>query len=452
MRFSDLPGRRVAVWGFGREGRAVADRCHALGVDVVVALPDSPGPDADGEPTAYPLLHGAEGLAALRGADVVVKSPGIPVASDTYRSLVDAGVAITSLMDLWLSEHAHRAIAVTGTKGKSTTASAIAHVLTALGQDTTLLGNIGRNVLEDTGGADDVAVVEVSSYQAQSLSVSPRVAVVTSLFPEHVPWHGSVEAYFDDKLRLVDHDPEAVVLPEADTRLVGLVREHVGPATRLVLSGPATVHADESGAVVWPGVGSVPAGDLRLRGRHNAANLALALLAVEAWGLLPDNATRARALDALRSFAPLEHRMEVLPSSDGRTWVDDSLATAPEAVVAALRAWPDEGLALIVGGAERDLDLRPLVDGLLARGPATSLLLTGPTGARLERDFGPELAGRDGLDVRLFERFADAVGWALSPENPHATVLFSPGAPSFDEFTDYVARSEALRRQVAPTP
>ena len=400
----------------------------------------------DGQPP-LDLAYGDRAVAVLRAADVVVKSPGVPVSSDLYRALLDGGCRFTSLMDLWLTENAHRTIGVTGTKGKSTTASAIGHVLEALGHTGTVLGNIGRNVLEESGSVAGVVVVEISSYQAQSLSVSPRVAVVTSLFPEHVPWHGSVERYFADKLRLVQHAPEDVVAPAADERLVAMIRDRIGPVTTLHLTGPDTVHADETGAVVWPGVGALAAADLPLRGRHNAGNLALALLAVEAYGLLTTVDDRARALESLRTFRPLAHRMEPIPSSDGRTWIDDSLATAPEAVVAALDACGNEDVALIVGGADRGLDMTPLVEHLRTRLRPTPVLLIGPTGERLARELGPDLAPHD---VRAFPRLADAVAWAMSDRNPAATVLFSPGAPSFDEFADYEARSRALRALVAP--
>ena len=429
MRFSDLTGRRVVIWGHGTEGSAVAERCRELGIDHVVALPD----ESDA------------GATALRGADVVVKSPGVPVTAPLYVELVAAGMAFTSLTDLWLSEHASTTIGVTGSKGKSTTASAIGHVLGATGRPADVLGNIGRHVLERSDD-DRVAVLEVSSYQAQSISVSPRVAVVTSLFPEHLPWHGSVERYYADKLRMVEFAPEHVVVPGDDERVLGLVRERLDPTTQLHATAPETLYADPRGSIVWPGVGDLAAVDLRVRGAHNARNLALALLAADVWSAGSSD-QRTDMLASLRTFAALEHRMEQIPSSDGRTWIDDGLATAPEAVVAALQAWAEDDVALIFGGADRGLDLAPLAAYLTTRPRAVDLLLIGPAGARFAAEHGDAVAPHR---CRTFGTLAEAVGWATSDANPGRVVLMSPGAPSFDEFPDYRARSAALRSMVAP--
>ena len=139
--------------------------------------------------------------------------------------------------------------------------------------------------------------------------------------------------------------------------------------------------------------------------------------------------------------------MEQIPSSDGRTWIDDGLATAPEAVVAALQAWAEDDVALIFGGADRGLDLAPLAAYLTTRPRPVDLLLIGPAGARFAAEHGDAVAPHR---CRTFGTLAEAVGWATSDANPARVVLMSPGAPSFDEFPDYRARSAALRSMVAP--
>lgn len=421
MRFSELTGRRVAVWGLGLEGRAAVDALRGRGVEPAIAESDA---DAD----------------VLRGAEVIVKSPGVPVSSPLYAELAAAGVSFTSNTDLWLSENADRAIGVTGTKGKSTTSSAIAHLLPAAGHPAAIAGNIGESLLD--APSSGTVVVEVSSYQAQSITVSPRIAVVTSLFPEHLPWHGSEEAYFRDKLNLVAAGASAVVAPGADTRLVARIREVLPTGAALHLTGPETVYADEAG-LHWPGVGSVAAAELPLLGVHNAGNLALAVLAAS---VADPSLDPARLLAAVRTFRPLAHRMETVPSKDGRRWIDDSLATAPEAVIAALEVFPDEPVALILGGADRGLDLSPLATYLQARHAPVHLLLIGAAGAR----FGAEHAAGLPHPVIDFPRMADAVAWGLSTGNPAGVVLLSPGAPSFDEYANYADRARHLRELVAP--
>lgn len=419
MRFSELEGEKVAIWGFGLEGKAVAAELDRRDIAYVV-VPNDTVPAA---------------MEELGAATVVVKSPGIPRTSSLYRHLDDGTRAITSLSDLWLSDNAHRTIGVTGTKGKSTTSALIHHLLVHLGQESVLLGNIGVSLMEDPGTG--TAVVELSSYQAQSLTVSPRIAVVTSLFPEHLPWHGSVEAYYADKLHLLDFTPERVVWPGDDELLSELIAQHVSGSQLCPVTGDGP-HV-ELDAIVWPGIGSIDGSELALAGAHNLRNAAVALQTVFATGLLDDPVTALTALDGLRTFEPLPHRFEPVASSDDREWIDDGLATTPESVVAALRALPTRQVAALVGGADRGLDYTVLLDFLAGR-PDVMLLLTGPVGERV----GAEAAIR-GLPHKWFESMRDAMAWARTDHNRSDVVLLSPGAPSFDEFVDYKDRSAAFR-------
>ncbi|GAC1385636.1 MAG: UDP-N-acetylmuramoyl-L-alanine--D-glutamate ligase [Marmoricola sp.] len=435
MRFSDLTGHHVAIWGFGREGQAAFRRCRELGVTPVVAEPDlSAAPD-------YEALIGDEAVHALLEAEIVIKSPGVPVTSPLYRQVQDQGTTVTSLTDLWLNDNAMRTIAVTGSKGKSTTSALIDHVLRGFGASSALLGNIGHQVLDEPEPPADIVVLEVSSYQAQSLTTSPRWAVVTSLFPEHLSWHGSEEAYYNDKLHLVDGGPEWV-LSAPDAPLVARLEQRLRATTELVIPGDHTIHV-EDGDVVWPGGFRIPAADLPLVGHHNAGNIALALqAAVRLLGLDPNRAAPALAT-ALRSFQPLAHRLETVPSDDGRRWIDDGLATAPAAVVGSLEALGADGIAVIVGGADRGLDFAPLVDFLAEHGEGIEVVLTGPAGHRIAEQLSTQtIAAR----WRVENSFAAAARWARSAANPASIVLLSPGAPSHDEYRDYVERSDAFRR------
>ncbi|WP_300682017.1 UDP-N-acetylmuramoyl-L-alanine--D-glutamate ligase [Nocardioides sp.] len=423
MDFSDLAGRRVVVWGYGREGRSVAAHLRDLGLGFTIAEPDRPS----GENPE--VLYADAGRAAVLGADVAIKSPGIPVTSALYREAAAVpGLRITSLTDLWMHENARRTIAVTGTKGKSTTASLIAHVLASAGRSVSLRGNIGTPVLEEPTPPSETVVMELSSYQAQSLTISPRILAVTVLFPEHLTWHGSEEAYYADKLNAAAHGPDAVVITGGDEGL----RTRVGAAAGdvpLLATGPDSVTVDDEGGLIWADGTRVRADAMPLLGRHQARNAALAALVCAQEGLDP-----ATIAAAITTFAPLEHRMQPVASTDGRTWIDDSLATAPEAVIATLEALPGRRVAAIIGGADRGLDFTRLT-AYLAANPRVRPLLIGPVGARIAAEVG----------ATPFATFAEATAWAHSAANPAEVVLLSPGAPSFDEFADYVARSTAFQ-------
>jgi len=438
VQFDDLAGRTVVIWGAGREGRAALDAVTARGIEAVVAVT---GAGAVPDDLAAVTVTGTAAEARLEAADVVIKSPGVPHTDPLFVRLRERGVSVTSLTDLWLADNHERVVAVTGTKGKSTTSALIHHLLDAVGVPSSLVGNGGTPVTTDDPGDAQIAVVEVSSYQAADLTVSPRIAVVTSLYPEHLPWHGGYEQYVADKLNLVAHDPDVVVVPD----LVGVPGTLVAERTRTRPLTPLDVGiAVSPSGLAWDQVGDLAAADLPLRGTHNLLNAALALTTVHAV-TDGDPAAAFVALNALRTFAPLAHRLEVVPSDDGRTWINDGLATAPESVVAALAAYRDERITLIAGGADRGLSFGPLTSYLAGReGGIVKVVAVGPAGVRLA-------AESDLSDLRVAADFATAMQWARDDTGETEIVLLSPGAPSFDEFASYEERAAAFRAAARAT-
>src|SRR5690606_27186640 len=157
----------------------------------------------------------------------------------------------------------------------------------AAGIRSSLRGNIGTSVLEESDPPAEVVVMELSSYQPQALTRSPRVVAVTSFFPEHLTRHGSVDAYYRDTLNAVPHAPQAVAVPAEAPEVVRRVRERLGPGTQLLLTDESDVHVDAAGDVVWPDGTRVAAADLPLPGRHHAGNIALALRLAGLHGVAP---------------------------------------------------------------------------------------------------------------------------------------------------------------------
>lgn len=427
----------MVVWGAGREGRAAHAELERRGVTSTFAITGDAGVQ---DHLLGPVAVGVHALERLLSADVVVKSPGVPRTSPEMVRLRALGTPVTSLMDLWLSENAERVLAVTGTKGKSTTSALVQHLLQRRGVVASLVGNGGTPVTTGDATNARVAVAEVSSYQAAELTVSPRIAVVTSLFPEHLPWHGGFDQYVKDKLNLIAHGCEVVVVPDLDSDLADLVRSTIGVTTTLVAPSSLHLSSTEDG-IVWEGVGRLTAGELPIKGEHNLVNVTLALAAVTV-GFAVGDASRSRLLEAARSFAPLAHRLETVPSGDGRIWVDDSLATAPEAVVAALETYRHQRVLLILGGADRGLSFAPLRDYLAARatGADVHIVAVGPAGARWMEE-GGSASGSS----RLAGDFSDALRWARNDPDGSHVVMLSPGAPSFDEFASFEERSTAFR-------
>jgi UDP-N-acetylmuramoyl-L-alanine---L-glutamate ligase len=496
VRFSELDGARVGVWGAGREIASFADQLarRLPSARIVVAAFDAPpagdvretlrAPDAlilvasssqrGSGAAAGPRDRGAEDsredtgdselVAALAGCDVVVRSPGVSIYRPELCALREAGTPVTTPTSLWLAERGGEGvIGVTGTKGKSTTAALAAHLARAAGRTAQLAGNIGVPALDLLDGeSPDVTVVELSSYHTADLATGPEVALVTSLFREHTDWHGSEAAYRADKLRLLG-------LPGVRMAVVNWrdewLREQLesGGRTRFgraPTAGRGATGTDADGAVPrllrygvadgWDSVadGIALNGELRasavqlpLRGEHNALNLCGALTALGAIGVVPV------LPDSLNGFQPLAHRLETVAERDGVLWVDDSISTTPESTLAALASFPGRELILIGGGQDRGQNYAQLGRVLAELGATViGVPTTGPRLLAAAHDAG--VLGARALEAADM-REAVALARDVAAARPGAVVLLSPAAPSYDNYRDFEQRGERFRELVA---
>ncbi|HXP55043.1 MAG TPA: Mur ligase family protein, partial [Streptosporangiaceae bacterium] len=329
LSWSDLRGARVGVWGLGREGLASIRKLATMDTEPVL-VDDRPQSVAiGGRPV---LTTGYGGLAALEKCDVVVKSPGISRYRPEVAKLAERGVPVAGGLGLWLQEVDTAAVLlITGTKGKSTTASIAGHLLNGLAGPTLIGGNIGLPPYDPEAAPPageepwQYWVIEVSSYQATDLPGSTPVVAVTSLHPDHLDWHGGVDQYYRDKLSICS-------LPGADLTVANgdsdLIRE------RVALLGPRVewVHeADDPGATWMDPLGLI--------GGHSRRNALIARRCLQAMGI--PGATDDQALrTAAGGFVPLAHRLQVTGTVDGVTFVDDSLSTNVLPTLAALDSFP----------------------------------------------------------------------------------------------------------------
>jgi UDP-N-acetylmuramoylalanine--D-glutamate ligase len=417
--FADLAGQRVGIFGYGIEGRSTRRRIE--GVASAIVLVD----DAVVDPEVIVTSNG--GLEALRGCDVVLKSPGIPRRRADVLDLEHHGVCVTSSLNLWLHDIARsRVVAITGTKGKSTTTALVTFFFQCLGEEALRLGNFGQPPYDpDLDVSKGWLILEVSSFQAVDIDLAPAVVVVTSLGSDHIDWHGSLEAYRRDKLSLTrTSGAHHTLVPESPT-----MRQYADD-----LGGDVEfVATDETNL----------AAALGLLGAHNNTNVALALRCV---ALLSDRSVdeiRARVLDSASSFEPLRGRLTPVASEvvDGQTlrYVDDGLATSSLPVVAALEVFIDEPVALIAGGFDRGVDYGALAEAIAARRSPTVLITMGDAGKRI----GEEVARRSPMILQIdVASMRDAVSEARSALGNRGVVLLSPGAPSFDLYKNWEERSE----------
>ena len=445
---ADLAGQTVAIVGVGREGRAVARMLiRDVPTATLLAIDQREGDAATQwrEQFDIPLTvaDDAEGLPP--GIDTAIVSPGFAPHNPLVRALDRAGVMRTSGTDLFFSLHASHIIGVTGSKGKSTTSALIHHLLLAHGVDAVWGGNVGVP-LWDLDPAEWI-VAEVSSFQASTLNHSPHTAVLTALFDEHRDWHGSFDAYTRDKLNLVAHQPEHVVVNTTQAALVDQLGD-LHPALPRVDVGEGTAWeiVTEQGRdwLAWSGTTILPLEELPLAGRHNAWNALTALAAVNTV-LDVDVATAAQALC---TFQPLPHRLQPINDPSGVVFLNDSLATNPPALAAALGSLRERRVIAIIGGTDRGVDNQVLRDEILAHPPAVLIGLPDSGPALLETIGG--WLSEAGISPSLWPLrvpvadMAEAVAVARHHAETGDVVLLSPGAPSFGHYRDYQARAEAF--------
>jgi UDP-N-acetylmuramoylalanine--D-glutamate ligase len=440
LDLASLAGKRVALWGWGREGRAAYRALRARLPRQTLALFCSGAEAADAMAFGDALLvteHEASGE-RLAAFEVVVKSPGISPNKPEALFAASRGTRFIGGTALWFGEHADdgtmaRTLCVTGTKGKSTTAALLAHLLRAAGLRTALAGNIGLPLLELIDECADAWVVELSSYQTRDVAVAgarPAVAIVTNLFPEHLDWHGSEARYIEDKLALVtEAKPQVAVLNAADRRLAGLrlpdseIRWY-GTARGWHLREDALYRGDDF--VMDTATQPLP-------GRHNRSNLCAVLTALEAFGL------DAQALAPhAATFQPLPNRLQPIGERDGYLYVNDSISTTPHATLAALELYRGRPVAVLVGGHDRGLPWDDFADAMRTQAPRAIVTL-GQNGPRIHALLEP-VAAASGFTLASADDLADAMVKARAALPEGGVVLLSPGAPSFGAYRDYMAR------------
>ncbi len=441
MRVCECAQKDVAVLGLGREGASAVRYLHAHlpGQALTIYAEEQPGTTYRNtlDPERDTLILGPLDKDQLARHDVLIRSPGISVYRPELQHARSGGVLVTTPSSIWFSEHpGARSLCVTGTKGKSTTAALIAHLLTDCGVRVQLAGNIGQPLLDCEDEAIDWWVIELSSYQLADLQAEPRVGVILNLSDEHLDWHGGGESYRRDKLRLVELlAARPLIANSADPELADVLSERdnvhwFGSGDDDTLRGR---FLDEHGA---PIPGTLPSS---LSGPHNLLNLAAALTAIHVAGVRLEDPVRS-----ISSFRGLPHRLERLGEMHGLAWVNDSLATTPVATLVALEALPAQDVTLLIGGFDRGLDWAAAFDKMRSFLPWAIVTLP---------DNGPILAARireRGMlpEDRIYEatNLPDAVQWAVRHSKSGGIVLLSPGAPSFPHYRDFAQRGEDFAR------
>ncbi|MBN1443334.1 MAG: UDP-N-acetylmuramoyl-L-alanine--D-glutamate ligase [Planctomycetes bacterium] len=454
-------GRKVTVMGLGLfgGGRGVTEFLCRHGAEVTVTDLRS---EEQLEPTLKEMRHlparwvlGRHDESDFLGADLVIPSPAVPRTADLIKACRARSIPLETETNLFLKHCRGRICAVTGSNGKTTTTSLIGRMAAERWPEVLVGGNLGRSLLPqvDAIAPEDWVVLELSSFQLEDmrgLSRRPEVSVLTNLAPNHLDRHLTYESYVEAKREILGPaPPPGVAVLNAEDALARSWAQ--GTSRRIVYFGrtgrvrprAAGVWVDESGQVAASGPGRAEevlfsAGDLQLRGPFNLLNAAAAAAAALSMGLAPDEILRA-----VRSFRPVEHRLEVVLRRDGVEYINDSIATTPESTIAALEALRPSVL-LICGGASKGCSFARLARSIAAN--TREVFLIGATAREIESEI--EKARRPPSDRPVLHRSGTleaAVRAARQRARSGDCVILSPACASYDQFTNFEQRGRRFK-------
>jgi len=414
-----LPGRflncfqpQFLILGFGQEGRSVYDYLKENLPQVKVGVADQNSVDLPDDVTGH---LGEDYLDALAHYDMIIKSPGIPWQKE-FEGHDDRFTSATQLFFDQL-DPSNTVIAVTGSKGKSTTASLMAEVAKLSDQPVHLVGNIGEPMLNHVKAKDSIIVVEISSYQLEHAWLKPHIAIITSLFPDHLDHHGNYENYSMAKARVTAHQgPEDFLIYH---RKYSGVKDMSTKANRLAIENYEAVKSP-------------------LPGAHNQDNIALVRAAASLLEL-----DREKVDEVIADFKALPHRLETVREHKGVTYIDDANATTPEGTLAALEAFKGQVGTIFLGGLDRGYTFEELGTELAAQNIQNIVLFPDSGDAIMKAwpdSYKPSLLETDSMET--------AVEWA-SENTPEGTVcLLSMASPSYSLFKNYKDKGEQFQRAV----
>jgi len=440
MRFSDLQNTRVAILGAGREGQAVWRQIRKRYPEKPLSIFSEAAIDAGFAQqlnARFDAQHtGPFDITSLRNFDVLVRSAGVSPYRNELRQLHSLGLKFTTASNLWFAENPDaRTICISGTKGKSTTAALTSHLLNSAGVKNCLAGNIGRPMLDCESGDVDWWVIELSSYQLSDLEAAPDIALLLNLSDEHIDWHGGVERYQADKLRLAELAADGCVIANFSDPV--LLKKLAGNIAVTWFNHAGTWLAGEAG--VSGKTGRYVSAPASLPGKHNLQNLAAVLTLLDKLDI-----TIHHLDQALSSFTGLPHRLQLIGEIAGIRYVNDSISTTPVSVSAALQTIGYKDVVLLLGGLDRGLDWNGFAAGLAERVPHAIITLpdNGPKIFNCLKRAGVEPKG----GLHQSARLADAVSLARTLVPERGCILLSPGAPSFPHFRDFEDRGHQFRK------
>ncbi len=425
MKISDLADKQIIIFGFGREGQATLEVLERKlpGANIIVTDENEIADETVRPDQNVRFVSIDQAIELCDANTVVIKSPGIPPHRPAVAAFKSRCDLITSATNLFFAERKNNGtiIGVTGTKGKSTTASLLAHTLKTGGLPAMLVGNIGVPMLSAVDAPDDtIFVIELSSYMLADLEVGPDIAIFLNLYEEHMDWHGTVGDYHEAKWNIAAKQGpgDLLIYNESSPKLVSLAS--TAPARQ----------------VPFQRIDDPLLQNLKLKGEHNQENACAVLLVAELLGV-----TDEKIAEAFSTFVPLPHRLEEIATVNGVLYVNDSISTTPQSALAAIDVYADRLGAIILGGKDRGYDFSELATTLKDLPNVTPLIL--PGGDRI-------IEALKSLNVphQTVESLDQTVTWCQQNLKSNQVCLLSPASPSYGYFKNFEERGDKFRARI----
>ena len=451
-----IKGKKVAFIGAGVSHKRCIEQFVELGAQVTLCDQKKSLEDFGAYADTLRRLHvrlslGEHYTDGFAGQDIIMRTPGYEYYKPELQAALQAGTKVTSEVELFFELCPCEIVAVTGSDGKTTTTTLISKMFEAAGRKVFLGGNIGAALLPQLADVtpEAVAVVELSSFQLISMRVSPKVAVVTNVTPNHLDHHKDMQEYIDAKRNILlwqvppcravlgfENEISRGMQKDCKGEQVWFTRLHETDKGAFLRESDDTICYAENG-VVTP---ILPRAEVKLRGLHNVENLLAAIAAV--WGRVPVEAMRQVG----STFTGVEHRIEPVRTLDGVTYYNDSIASSPTRTIAGLRSF-NQKIILIAGGYDKKIPYEPLAPEILAH--VKTLVLMGATGPRIEAAVRG-CAGFDesALTILHADSMQHAVELARGAARPGDVVSLSPASASFDLYPNFEVRGRDYKNIV----
>lgn len=449
-----MNGRKVAIIGMGVSNIPLLDYFHELHANVTVfdiKQIDEINVNAIQkiEKYGFELISGENALDKMIGYDIIFRSPSCMPDTPQIVAEVQKGAILTSEIEMVLKLAPCKIIGVTGTEGKTTTTSLINSIVEKAEKKCFLGGNMGNPIFTQISNMtkDDIVVLELSSFQLTDVDVSPDIAVVTNIYPDHLNIHKSYEEYQEAKKNIFRYQSEeGIVVLNYDNEITREFTKDVKGKTIFFSSkeklenGYIYDKTDKTIKYCEDGIRRhiMKRDDIKLRGVHNYENICSALAATRTF---VDIETQ---IETVKEFCGVEHRLEFVKELDGVKWYNDSIGTSPASTIAGLNSF-DENIILLAGGSDKGLDYKEVGETIAQK--VRVLILTGPTSEKIETATKEALAGKR-IEIYYTTNMNESVNLAKEIAQKGDVVLLSPASASFDLYKNFEDRGKQFKECV----